>query len=124
MQATCHSLSSGLRLMLAGEMQGSFLDNSTSCFELILEPSAIEIVLQLGAAPATASMSQDGLEDQTLEIGSGHLPHNDPLALGSAPAQPGLTLLLRCALALQTTTERIALPADLLLMSRVCNGCC
>ena len=67
MQASCQSLPSGLRVMLFGTMQGSFLDDSTSCFELLLEPSAIETIFQQGSAPAIESMSQSGGERPSTE---------------------------------------------------------
>lgn len=98
MQASCQSLFSGLRVMLSGTMQGSFLDDSTSCFELLLEPSALEVVLQHRSAPGRDSTSHGGGESNVEEQGSERLAIAGRPAVSNTPAQPGLTLLLRCVL--------------------------
>ena len=82
--------------MLSGNVQGSFLDDSTSCFELLLEPSALEVVLQQKSAPIRDSASQNGVESNIGDKGSERLAIAGRPAASSSPAQPGLTLLLRC----------------------------
>ncbi len=96
MQASCQNLASGLRVMLSGNVQGSFLDDSTSCFELLLEPSALEVVLQQKSAPIRDSASQNGVESNIGDKGSECLAIAGRPAASSSPAQPGLMLLLRC----------------------------
>lgn len=97
MQASCQSLPSGLRVALSGTAQGSFLDDSTSCYELLLEPSALEVVLEHRPSSAGESMNRNGREGHELEKSSEPLAITGRLPAGNAPAQPCLTLLLRCA---------------------------
>lgn len=107
MQASCNSLSSTLRVTLSGTVQGSFLDDSTSCFELLLEPSAMEIVLHSATAPARDGMFEEGRDDQTSELTTERLATPASQAASSAPARPGLTFLLRCALAFGAATPSL-----------------
>ena len=96
MQASCQSLPSGVRAMLSGIVQGSFLDDSMSCLELLLEPSALEVVLQHRPSLAGESTNRNSREDREVEKGSEPLAVPGRPAAGSVPALPGLTLLLRC----------------------------
>ena len=100
LQASCHSLPSGLKALVSGTVQGSFLDDSTSCFELLLEPSAVEVVVHHITVPAGERMSEDGRGLQKVDASSERLAAHGPQAAGSTLARPGLTVLLRCALAL------------------------
>lgn len=79
MQVSCKLFSCGQALSVSGTMQGSCLDDATSCNELILEPSAIEVLLQQG------HLAQEG----SPVASTAHIP-------GSMSSGPGLKVLLRC----------------------------
>ena len=83
---------------MAGTVQGSCLDDSTSCFELILEPSSIEVLLQQGSAPAVSSTSQKGHTDTELQSSAVNLDVHNPQTSSSVPIQPGFRVLIRYAL--------------------------
>jgi hypothetical protein len=78
-QVSCKASLCGQALSVSGTVQGSCLDDATSCNELILEPSAIELLLQRGRlAP-----------ENSLGASTAH-------PSGSMPSGPGLEVLLRC----------------------------
>jgi len=98
MQVSCQSFLPCQTISMNGTVQGSCLDDSTSCFELILEPSSIEVLLQHGSAPAMSSTSQKCYTNTELQSTAVNLDVDNPQTSSSVPIQPGLRVLIRYAL--------------------------
>jgi len=98
MQVSCQISQPCQTILMAGTVQGSCLDDSTSCFELILEPSSIEVLLQHGSAPAMSSTSQKCYTNTELQSTAVNVDVDNPQTSGSVPIQPGLRVLIRYAL--------------------------
>ena len=95
LQVSCQSSSYSRSILIKGVVRASCMDNSTACLEVILEPSPLEILLQLASSHASPSSSPKQ-SSQPLQSTRDILDAASACLLSSLPQQPGLSVLIRC----------------------------